>query len=346
LPYGLFSVPASLDDLTAVQRGFFAPAREGIAVARLRPFELQGHRGARGLKPENTLPSFEAAFDIGVSTVETDLHLTRDSVPVLFHDPEVSERHCRRVAGRDVVAPEARPAVSTLTLTELRSYRADLNPDPRRFPEQNASPTPVAQLYAAENGLEVYTPPTLADLFAFTAAYAGELGIRAGKTDAQRATARRVCFDLELKRVPFRPETIGDRFDGKNPGLFEQRVVACVREAGVLQRTAMRSFDHRSVRAVGRLEPALLTGILIAETAPVSPGGLAREVGAMTYCPDFQFVDEMLVQQAHAEGLCIIPWTVNAAADWRRLIDWGVDGITTDFPAGLAALLEREGLVF
>src|ERR1043166_3498370 len=91
---GLFSVPASLSNLTAIQRGFFC-----AALAMPARFDLQGHRGARGLKPENTLPSFEVAFDSGVSTVETDVHLTRDGVPVLFHDGTVSERLCRLVPG-------------------------------------------------------------------------------------------------------------------------------------------------------------------------------------------------------------------------------------------------------
>src|SRR5262245_31234160 len=66
------------------------------ALKRKRAFDLQGHRGARGLRPENTLPSFEAAFDAGVSTVETDIHLTADGVAVIFHDDTLSERLCRR----------------------------------------------------------------------------------------------------------------------------------------------------------------------------------------------------------------------------------------------------------
>src|SRR5438105_26100 len=104
----------------------------------MRNFDVQGHRGARGLKPENTLPGFETAFDLGVTSVETDVHLTRDGVPVLFHDDVISERLCRPVPGRSVPAPENRPPVRTLTLGELRGYRADRNPDPRRFPEQDA----------------------------------------------------------------------------------------------------------------------------------------------------------------------------------------------------------------
>src|SRR6516164_5232519 len=107
-------------------------------------FNLQGHRGARGLRPENTLPSFEAAFDTGATTVETDLHLTGDGVPVLMHDPYISERIYRLIApGSAAPAPAERPLVSQLTLLQLRSYRGDLNPDPRGFPDQDAGVTPL-----------------------------------------------------------------------------------------------------------------------------------------------------------------------------------------------------------
>src|SRR5438067_6941524 len=151
------------------------------------PFEAQGHRGARGLKPENTLPSFEAAFDLGVSAVETDLHLTRDGVVVLSHDPHLSDPPCtlpHPAAGPP--PPAQNPLVSSLPLAELRRYRADRNPAPTRFPDQDASVTPLAREFAAERGLDPYGIPTLADLFQFAAAYAGEPGRRAGKTDAQR----------------------------------------------------------------------------------------------------------------------------------------------------------------
>jgi glycerophosphoryl diester phosphodiesterase len=298
--------------------------------------ELQGHRGARGLKPENTLPSFEAAFDRAVTSVETDLHLTKDGVPIIIHDPFV----------RGVSIAHDQLLVATTTLEQLRRYRADRNPDPRRFPYQDAGVTPVAVLFAHERGIDPYTLPTLVELFAFAEAYAGELGAKAGKNMEQRAQARRVIFDLELKRVPFRPELIGDGFDGSAPGLLEQNVIHAVREAGMLRRTRVRSFDHRSVRAAHALEPALPTGVLIAGTAPVSVAELAQAAGAHVYCPGVDFLDAAQIDQAHAAGLRVIPWTVNHPDDWDRLLAWSVDGITTDYPDRLAACLSERGIAF
>jgi glycerophosphoryl diester phosphodiesterase len=307
------------------------------------PFELQGHRGARGRKPENTLPSFEAALDAGASAAETDVHVTADGVPLLFHDHRVTARICRDLPGARV--PAARqPAVIDLTLAELRGYRADRNPAPEIFPGQDAGVTPLAEVFARERQIDPYAIPTLADLFAFCDAYSGLLGRQAGKTAAQQENAQRFRFDLELKRVPFRPEIFADGIDGSEPGRLERLIVEAVRAAGVVGRTTVRSFDHRSVRAVGSLEPALTTAVLIVGTCPVAPAELVRRAGAQVYCPEVEFLAEGQVRELHADGLRVIPWTVNDADDWRRLLDWGVDGITTDYPDRLAELLRGRAL--
>ena len=309
-----------------------------------RFFDLQGHRGARGLHPENTLPSFEAAFDAGVNTVETDLHLTHDNVVVLSHDPFLSASHCRQLEPA-AVPLATRPAIRSLLLSQLRCYAADCNPDPARFPDQTGIVTPVAARFAEERGVHPYAIPTLADLFSFAAACAGPLGEQAGKTPQQRACAGRVRFDLELKRVPFHPEYIGDGYTGVGPALLEQKTLEAVRSAGVVGRINVRSFDHRCVAQLLALEPRLTGAVLIAGTAPLRPGGVAWEVGASMYCPEFEFLDAELVGEAHASALRVVPWTANEEDVWRRLLEIGVDGITTDFPDRLAACLRSWGIV-
>jgi len=308
-------------------------------------FELQGHRGARGLKPENTLPAFEVALDVGVTSIETDVHLTRDGVPVLYHDPMISCRHCRLRRGSTSPDPATEPLISSLTLAELRGYRARRNPGRKRFPDQDAYITPVARIVARGRAVEPYTLPTLDDLWSLVDYYwAG--GDLLGKTAAQCAHAGRVILDLELKRVPYHPEVIGDDFDGIAPGLLESRVVEAVAGLGRIGRLRVRSFDHRALRALKTIDPEISTAILIAGTAPVDPAGLAKSAGADTYCPDYQFLDEPQVKACHAAGVRVIPWTVNEKADWLRLLDWGVDGITTDYPDRLARLLRRRKIEF
>jgi glycerophosphoryl diester phosphodiesterase len=303
------------------------------------PFDLQGHRGARGLRPENTLPSFEAALDAGASAIETDLHLTRDGVVVLCHDPFLGG--CCSMPAELIGAP-----VSRLSLADLRRGRADRNPDPRRFGDQQNGTTPLAALYGEKHGLDPYAIPTLEDLFRFSEAYATDLGRQAGKSDEQRRRAAGLRFDLELKRVPFFPEAINDGFDGHSPGRLEQLMLEVVLATGVLARTTVRSFDHRCVRVLTQLEPGLAGAVLVADTAPLDPGDLARRAGAGLYCPSYAFVDDDLVRRAHAVGVRVVPYTVNDPAHWVRLLDARVDGLTTDYPDRLATFLRQRGVAF
>jgi glycerophosphoryl diester phosphodiesterase len=309
------------------------------------PFNLQGHRGACGLKPENTLPSFEAAFDMGASSVETDVHLTRDGVAILYHDALLTESS-RNLIRTAVPLPAQRPFISSLSMNELRGYRVDRHPDRHRFPDQDAEVTPLARLFAQERGFDPFGIPTLDDLLQFAAAYAGELGTIAGKSAAQRQHVATMQFDLELKRVPFHPETINDRFDGTTPGLLEERVVEAVRRAGTTARTTVRSFDHRCVRLLRRMEPGLTGAVLVAEMAPVAPGELVERADARVYCPSYSFLDEALVRQVHGAGARVLPWTVNQPEYWQCLLDWGVDGLTTDVPDHLAKYLRGRGIAF
>jgi glycerophosphoryl diester phosphodiesterase len=130
---------------------------------KTRTFELQGHRGARGLKPENTLPSFETALDAGVTSIETDVHLTHDGVPVLLHDPRMNDRFWRLRHTRDpLTSPDlaTEPLVSNLTLDQLRGCLTRRHPDQQRFPDQVRFVTPLARRFVMP-----YAVCTLVDLF-------------------------------------------------------------------------------------------------------------------------------------------------------------------------------------
>jgi len=97
------------------------------------------------------------------------------------------------------------------------------------------------------------------------------------------------------------------------------------------------------VKRLRELEPGLTGVVLVGETAPVDPVGLARAADAQVYAPDFNYVDEDLIRQCHAAGVRVLPWTVNDPADWERLVGWGVDGVTSDYPDRLAAWLAGRG---
>jgi glycerophosphoryl diester phosphodiesterase len=320
--------------LRRLERRLNAKAGWRYSDGMLPRFDLQGHRGARGLRPENTLPSIEAALDAGVTSIETDLHLTRDGTVVLYHDPFLNPWIFHTMPSG------APPAVRSLSLAELRRHTADGNPDPTRFLTQAAHVGPVAAHFTQSP----YAVPTLGDFVDFVACYAGPVGASLGKSEPQRDNAARLRFDLELKRQPFHPEYVGDDFDGTGPAELERTVIEEVRRRGIVARTSVRSFDHRCLKAMLELEPGLTGCLLIDGTAPLDPAALTRSVGASIYCPGYRFVDADLVRRAHAGGVCVVPWTANDETVWKRLLAMGVDGITTDYPDRLASYLAAQGM--
>jgi glycerophosphoryl diester phosphodiesterase len=294
-------------------------------------FDLQGHRGARGLQPENTLPAFEAALDLGVTTLEMDLHLTADGVVVVWHDPVVDAAKCGIAPASTIAVPDPSTgvagdlALARLTRAQLSAYRCDRNPDPARFPEQSPSPTPLAG--------DAYGIPTLAEVFQFVRRYAAAVD----KSEPQRQNAGAVRFNIETKRVPGDPATIGDEFDGENPGPFELAVLAVIDEFGLMGRVTIQSFDHRSLQAIRTVNQEVGVAALTRRDDGL-PAGLAGW-GATAWSPDFRAVTAARVTAAHEDGILVVPWTVNDPADMEELIALGVDGLITDRPDLARAVL-------
>lgn len=290
------------------------------------PFHVEGHRGSRGLKPENTLQAFETALDIGVSTLELDLHLSSDGQVVVWHDPTLGPEKCRFAdhVESSTEFPSAGVAIATLTSDQLGDFLCDQNPDPQRFTEQDDGPTALAGA--------LYHPVLLTTLFDFVAQY-GEF---ADKTEEQRSRARAVQFNIETKRDVDDPTTIGDDFDGVEAGRFEIEILAVIETAGTRDRVTIQSFDHRSLWAIRAIVP----DIRLAALTAFEPPDLAEygSRGANVWSPNFNVVTEELVDEAHAQGLLVIPWTVNDSQDMSNLLDKGVDGLITDRPDIAASL--------
>jgi glycerophosphoryl diester phosphodiesterase len=289
-------------------------------------YDWQGHRGARGLKPENTLPAFETALDLGVTTLELDLHYTADGVIVVWHDPMIESGKCGRLADAPIEAPDPDSLVkwgdalliSQLTWQQVQSYRCDRNPEPDRFPQQDNSP----MLLASDD----YGLISLAELFDFVQTYSQS----EQKTEAQRSNASQVQFNIETKRDPNRPKNINDGFDGENPGPFELAILELVAEHGLTEQVIIQSFDHRSLWAVRSVNEEIRLAALTSGL-PVALNQYA-ERGATIWSPNYNTLTPTLIAEAQTAGLQVIPWTVNEPADMRQLLEWGVDGLISDRP--------------
>lgn len=289
-------------------------------------FDVQGHRGARGLKPENTLPAFETALDLGVTTLELDLHFSSDGIVVIWHDDRIEKNKCglnpeSSIESPDpdsLIVPGNRLFISQLSWEQIQTYRCDRNPDETLFPEQDNSPTVLAD--------NDYHLLSLDELFTFVTEYAeSEL-----KTEEQRLNASRVFFNIETKRKVDDLQAIGDDFDGENPAAFELAILDIIVEHELEERVIIQSFDHRSLWAVHQVKDNIALAALTSRIRPDLADLVAH--GTTIWSPNYQDLNIALVQEAHDLGLKVFPWTVNDISTILQLIEWDVDGIITDRP--------------
>ena len=300
-----------------------------LSLISAQAFDLQGHRGARGLAPENTLAAFAKALAIGVDTLELDVGMTKDGVLVVAHDPRLNPNLARL---NGAFLEGAGPALRDLTLAELKRYDVGrLKPG-----------TPYARAFPEQAPADGATIPTLAEVFAL----------------ARGTTVR---FNVETKITP------NSGADAPDPDGFVHAVVETARKAGVIDRITIQSFDWRTLQAASRIAPDIPRVCLTSEAetfdtvAKGRPGGsawtgfdanrfagsvprLVKAAGCSAWSPRFADLTEEAVREAKAEGLRVIPWTVNEPADAERLIHWGVDGLISDYPDRMRKVLAANGM--
>ncbi len=291
-------------------------------------FDLEGHRGARGLAPENTLAAFDRAMEIGVTTLELDIALTSDGIPVISHDPFLARDMARDAAGAWLGAQS--PLIKTLSLAELQTYdlgRAQAgSATTRNFPQQQP-----------HDGARV---PTLAGLF----------------ERVKTAGADQVRFNIETKLDPTKPG------ETAVPEEFVSAILAVIQRAGMGQRVQIQSFDWRTLKLIQQQAPEIPTAYLTVKTRkhdnaadPAWTAGLrladypsvahmVKAAGGAVWSPNFAALNLDAVKSAQALGLKVTPWTVNEPSDMQRLISWGVDGIISDYPDRVRSAMQAAGI--
>ena len=289
-------------------------------------FDLQGHRGARGIKPENTLPAFETALDLMVTTLEFDLHLSADDEIVVWHDPVVKASKCGLRGGAppdvpdpdDASVPERTLAIRSLTAQQLSWYQCDRKPEPDRFPDQNATQTALAGA--------AYSIVTLDELIDFVERYTTD----GSKSDDQRHAAEAVRFNMETKRKATDPDAIGDGFDGENPGPFEILILEIVEDRDIVKRVTIQSFDIRSLRAIRAIDSEISLAFVDARGTTDLEDLASSDIDV--WSPNYVLVTPERVAAAHGLGIAVIPWTLESVDQAIGILDAGVDGIITDRP--------------
>ena len=254
--------------------------------------DVQGHRGARGYLPENTLPSFARALELGVSTLELDVGVTRDGVVVIHHDRGLNPDIARGGDGQWV--RRATP-IHSLTYAELQRYDVGrLRPESdyaRRFPHQQP--------------LDGTRIPRLDELFAL-------------------AKSHRVRYNIEPKMDA---SALNETLPAEE---FARALIAEVRKAGVQDRTTVQAFHWQVLKVVEREAPEMPT-LYCTEGAASNPERVYA-AGGRIWSPDYQTVTLQKLSAARGSQMKVTVWTVNEPADIARVIAMGVDGIASDYP--------------
>lgn len=304
LVFGLFGCQSETAEQASEadrpQDGHFAQPHQLRAMANFPDFDLQGHRGARGILPENTIPSLLIALDFPITTLEFDVVVSADSLIVLSHEPWFHHEISSHPDGRPVEPEEALGLnIFQMTYEEISRFDVGIRGHVR-FPEQQ----PMA-----------VSKPLMRD------------AIR--EVEAHKAATGRepVFYNIETKSHP----------DGYNlytpePQVFAELLYRELEELGVLDRVFIQSFDVATLQAMRTIDPTMPLILLVENERGLDWNleqlGFIPEV----YSPNFRLIDAELVSRVHGMGMRLVPWTINEKDDMLRIVELGVDGIITDYP--------------
>ena len=296
-------------------------------------FDLVGHRGARGLAPENTLPSFARALSVGVTVLELDTAITQDGVIVISHDPSLNPNITRDKDGKWLEKPG--PVIKSITFSELQQYDVGrLKPNTnyaKSFPDQKAV-----------DGTRI---PRLVDLFALV----------------KKSGNDQVRFNIELKVSPLKPD---ETLDSET---YAKRVVELIHKERMGARASILSFDWRTLPVVQKIAPQIPTVYLTVqqrsfdnigagkpEGSPWTAGfqhkdhgsipRMVKAAGGKVWAPYFGDLTDSQLKEAHDLGITVIVWTANEPQQIKKMLDLGVDGIISDRPDLVRQAMAERGM--
>lgn len=304
-----------------------------VMTSAAQALDLQGHRGARGLLPENTLPAFAQALSIGVTTLELDTAITQDGVVVVGHDAILNPDITRGPDGQWLTRSDI--TIHSLTFTRLQQY------DVGRIRPRST----YALRFFSQQAIDGTRMPRLTDVFAL----------------ARRAGNNTVRFNIETKISPEQPQHT------LPPAEFARALIQVVRAEKLESRVTIQSFDWRTLQIVQQEAPQIATVYLTAQQSwldniragdTASPwtaefhvsryaGSVPKMIkaaGGAVWSPYFDDVTGEAVREAQQSGLKVVVWTVNEPRDITRMIDFGVDGIISDYPDRLRRIAAERGL--
>lgn len=254
---------------------------------KTKKIEIQGHRGARGNYPENSLSAFKYALDNNIDVLELDLQLTKDNEVVIYHDKTINPNIC---------VGSGFGVIKNLTLEEIKMYDcgSKQNPD---FPYQITVPN-----------TQIPTFKELLNMIGSNYYYKNV------KFNIEIKTEKELDTDQDVKR-------------------FVDAVITIIHNYGLTNSTTIQSFDPRALKYVRQIDPYIKTSYLIEEVnIDENLVFFAKDLDVQVISPDYSLLNKDNVLLLHKNGFDVLPWTVNDVSDVKRMIEYGVDGIITDYP--------------
>jgi glycerophosphoryl diester phosphodiesterase len=274
-----------------------------------KSLDLQGHRGCRGLMPENTIAGFLKALEIGVTTLEMDLVISKDNKVVVSHEPFFSHEISTDPEGKSISEKNERLFnLYEMNYDEIMQFDVGLRPHPR-FPKQQKLPA---------------IKPLLIDV------------IHEAEKAVLQNSYQKPLYNIEIKRV-------AEQDDVYHPNAreFAKLVVSIVNNTGLKDRIVIQSFDIQSLQIIREIDREIGVVLLIENDKTAKENLDALGFTPEVYSPGYALVNEDLVIFCKENNMQLIPWTVNNKQDMERMIELGVDGIITDYPDILRDLMKE-----
>jgi glycerophosphoryl diester phosphodiesterase len=268
--------------------------------------DIQGHRGCRGLMPENSIPGFIKAIELGVTTLEMDVVISKDHKVVVSHEPFMLHSICLKPDGNSIDEHEEK---------DLNLYRMDY-PEIKKYDCGSKG----NKKFPCQRKIQAYKP------------LLGEV-IETAESFVSEKKLKPVYYNIETKCTPE-----SDNNFHPSPERFVDLLVEVIREKHVEERSMIQSFDIRTLQYLRKAYSRIKTVLLVDNSAVPSENLDALGFIPYAYSPNYLLVNRNLIDFASEKGMKIIPWTINEPADMKRLIQLGVDGIITDYPDKLTNL--------
>ena len=277
----------------------------GLNAQNDHMLDIQGHRGARGLMPENTIEAFKKALELGVNTLELDVVISSDKQVIVSHEPFMSHEICRSPDGTDILKKdEASHNIYLLSYDEIKTYDCG-SKYVERFPNQMKLPS---------------HKPSLQDV-----------------VKVSESISKDHYYNIEIKRNPDHDILLHPEYKE-----FADLVIDKIKALEILERTTVQCFDVETLNYINDRYPEVKLVYLIMNNNSLSENLSKLEFIPEIYSPYYKLVSHELVDACHGLGMRIIPWTVNEAEDMLKQIEFNVDGIITDYPDILIQLYSKH----